>query len=96
MRKRFLKLTKFPIMVVFGDNIPRDADKLDTRGAIRQRCLLWRDTVNKHGGNAQVLDLPDVGISGNTHYVFCGYECESGRRSNVTMAEEPGTGQLKP
>jgi hypothetical protein len=32
--------------------------------------LLWRDTVNKHGGNAQVLDLPDVGILGNTHYVF--------------------------
>ena len=31
MRKRFLKLIKFPIMVVFGDNIPRDADKLDTR-----------------------------------------------------------------
>jgi pimeloyl-ACP methyl ester carboxylesterase len=66
----FLKLTKFPILVVFGDNIPRDADKLDVRGALRTRCLLWRDTVNKHGGNAQVLDLPDVGILGNTHYVF--------------------------
>jgi pimeloyl-ACP methyl ester carboxylesterase len=66
----FLKLTKFPILVVFGDNIPRDPAKLDVRGALRTRCLLWRDTVNKHGGNAQVLDLPDVGILGNTHYVF--------------------------
>jgi hypothetical protein len=66
--EEFLKLTKFPILVVFGDNIPRLPDGLDVRGAIRQRCILWSERINNHGGNATVLDLPDVGVHGNTHY----------------------------
>lgn len=28
------------------------------------------DTVNKHGGKAELVHLPKVGIKGNTHFLF--------------------------
>jgi len=31
---------------------------------------LWRDTVNRHGGNVTVVHLPEIGIRGNTHFPF--------------------------
>jgi pimeloyl-ACP methyl ester carboxylesterase len=68
--QEFLKLTKFPILVVFGDYIPAEDEPLDGRGALRARCLIWAETINNHGGNAKVLTLPDVGVYGNTHYPF--------------------------
>jgi hypothetical protein len=30
----------------------------------------WRDVVNKHGGDVQVIHLPEIGIKGNTHFPF--------------------------
>ena len=29
---------------------------------------LWVDAINKHGGDAQLVHLPKVGIHGNTHF----------------------------
>jgi len=31
---------------------------------------LWRDTVNKHGGDVTLVHLPEIGIRGNTHFAF--------------------------
>jgi hypothetical protein len=31
---------------------------------------LWAATVNKHGGDATVIHLPEVGVHGNTHFPF--------------------------
>ncbi len=31
---------------------------------------LWAATVNKHGGDATVVHLPEIGIFGNTHFPF--------------------------
>lgn len=31
---------------------------------------LWAETVNKYGGNAAVVSLPDLGLHGNTHFPF--------------------------
>jgi hypothetical protein len=31
---------------------------------------VWRDTVNKHGGDVTVVHLPEIGIRGNTHFPF--------------------------
>jgi hypothetical protein len=31
---------------------------------------LWVQAVNRHGGDAQVICLPDVGLRGNTHFPF--------------------------
>ena len=29
-----------------------------------------RDAINRHGGDASVLHLPEIGIFGNTHFSF--------------------------
>jgi len=69
----FLKLTRIPIQVVFGDNIPTapttPANLDQWRTAIAQ-ARLFVATVNRHGGDAQLLHLPEIEIFGNTHFAF--------------------------
>ena len=31
---------------------------------------LWAEAVNKHGGDVTVMHLPEIGIRGNTHFLF--------------------------
>ncbi len=31
---------------------------------------LWRDAVNRHGGDVTLVYLPEIGIRGNTHFPF--------------------------
>jgi hypothetical protein len=31
---------------------------------------LWRDAVNRHGGDVTLVHLPEIGIKGNTHFPF--------------------------
>ena len=31
---------------------------------------LWAAAVNRHGGDATVVHLPEIGIKGNTHFPF--------------------------
>jgi hypothetical protein len=63
----FMKLTKFPIQMVFGDNTnvgrPFWAEAIKMSGTF---C----DIVNRHGGDCEVLLLPDAGLRGNTHIAF--------------------------
>ncbi|MBR6636948.1 MAG: hypothetical protein IKK97_05800 [Phascolarctobacterium sp.] len=40
----------------------------------------WVEVVNKYGGDAQVVHLPEVGIKGNTHFPFSDL-------NNVTIAK---------
>ncbi|WP_228432068.1 alpha/beta hydrolase [Chryseobacterium shigense] len=69
----FMKLTKIPIIIYYGDHIP---DQPSTNpGQEQWRAFLevarkWAETVNKHGGDATVVHLPKVGIKGNTHFPF--------------------------
>ena len=69
----FIKLTKIPIIIYYGDFIP---DKLiDNPGqdgwrARLEMAKLWRDAINKHGGDVTVVHLPEIGIKGNTHFPF--------------------------
>jgi hypothetical protein len=30
----------------------------------------WRDTVDAHGGDVTLVYLPDIGVTGNTHFPF--------------------------
>jgi hypothetical protein len=69
----FIKLTKIPIIIYYGDNIPEQPS--DNPGADGWRvrlamARLWRDAVNKYGGDVTVVHLPEVGIKGNTHFPF--------------------------
>jgi hypothetical protein len=64
--EEFKKLTKFPIQIVWGDNV----DKSATYPQRLAHSKLFAQLINKYGGNAQVLMLPDAGLKGNTHIPF--------------------------
>ena len=63
---QFLKLTRFPIQVVWGDNVEKSA----TYRARLAESRRFVEIVNKYGGQAEVLVLPDAGLKGNTHLPF--------------------------
>lgn len=69
----FMKLTRIPIIVFYGDNIPEQPMANPGQDSWRIRmemARLWRDAVNRHGGDVTVVHLPQVGIRGNTHFPF--------------------------
>jgi len=69
----FILLTKIPIVIYYGDNIPEkpmDNPGQDGWRARLEMARLWRDCVNKHGGDVAVVHLPEAGIKGNTHFPF--------------------------
>ena len=71
--EEFLKLTKIPIIIYYGDNIPVNPDPNPGTDGWRARlemAKLWRDTVNEDGGDVTLVHLPEIGIKGNTHFPF--------------------------
>lgn len=68
---QFMALTRIPILLLYGDNIPAqrlDLPAQDSWRARLQMAGLWRDAVNRHGGDVTLLHLPEIGIQGNTHF----------------------------
>jgi hypothetical protein len=71
--EEFKKLTKIPIIIYYGDFIPKEPNANPGQDGWRVRlemARLWRDCVNKHGGDVTVIHLPEIGIKGNTHFPF--------------------------
>lgn len=71
--EQFMALTKIPIVIYFGDNIPAEPSPNPGQDNWRVRLAmarLWRDAVNRHGGDVTVVHLPELGIRGNTHFPF--------------------------
>jgi hypothetical protein len=69
----FMKLTKIPIIIYYGDFIPEKPMNNPGQDGWRARlemARLWRDAVNRHGGDVTVVHLPEIGIKGNTHFPF--------------------------
>lgn len=69
----FLRLTKIPIVIYFGDNIPEQPTSHPGEDNWRVRLAmarLWRDAVNRYGGDVTLVHLPEIGIHGNTHFAF--------------------------
>ncbi len=69
----FAKLTRIPIVVYYGDNIPSEPSKHFGEDNWRVRLAMarrWTEALNRHGGNATLVHLPDLGIRGNTHFPF--------------------------
>ena len=70
---QFMQLTKIPIVVYFGDNIPEQPTANPGQDNWRVRLAmarLWRDVINRRGGDITLVHLPDIGIRGNTHFPF--------------------------
>ena len=69
----FMKLTKIPIIIYYGDYIPAQPSANPGQDQWRVRldmARLWRDAVNRRGGDVTVVHLPETGIRGNTHFPF--------------------------
>jgi hypothetical protein len=67
----FMQLTRIPIIVYYGDNIPEQPGSNPAQEqwrVFRATARAWRDAVNRHGGDVTLVDLPAIGIRGNTHF----------------------------
>ena len=70
---QFMQLTKIPIIVYFGDNIPEQPSANPGQDNWRVRLAmarLWRDAINRRDGDVTLVHLPAMGIRGNTHFPF--------------------------
>ena len=80
----FNKLTKIPIVIYYGDNIadkPTEVWNKDHWRSGLEMARLWAATINRHGGDATVIHLPEIGIKGNTHFPFSDL-------NNIEVADE--------
>lgn len=69
----FKKLTRMPIVVIFGDNIAKTPSNNFNSEVWRTSSLRGKqfvEAVNRYGGDARIVFLPDLGIKGNTHIPF--------------------------
>jgi pimeloyl-ACP methyl ester carboxylesterase len=81
--EEFERLTKMPICIYYGDFIPWEASTdwpQDHWRARREMAVLFAECINRHGGNAKVISLPDAGITGNSHFLFL-------EKNNTEIAE---------
>ena len=78
----FMKLTKFPIVIYYGDFIPKTPTTHPHNDYWRAASMMadaFAAAVNRHGGDARVVHLPDLGIKGNSHFPFA-------EKTNVEVA----------
>jgi len=71
--EEFLKLTRMPIVIYYGDFIPSTPTANPGQDQWRVRvdmARLWAKAVNARGGDVTVVHLPEVGVTGNTHFPF--------------------------
>jgi pimeloyl-ACP methyl ester carboxylesterase len=71
--QEFRQLTKIPIILYYGDFIPGDPSPNPGQDSWRVRlemARLWKEAVNRHGGDVTLVHLPEIGIKGNTHFPF--------------------------
>ena len=59
-------LKDIPVLMVYGDNIEQDA----RWPAIRKTGTDFGDTIRAAGGSVDVVNLPTVGIKGNSHMMM--------------------------
>ena len=71
--EEFLPLTKIPIIIFYGDFVPEEPNSFFGQDMWRVRRYMARefvDCINRHGGDAKFVSLPDIGIHGNTHLMM--------------------------
>ncbi|EFO2206046.1 hypothetical protein DP036_00090 [Escherichia coli O2] len=69
----FLKLTRIPIVIYYGDFIAEKPDTAVGPDKWRSEYEMAKQfvmTVNRHGGDATLVHLPDIGIKGNSHFLM--------------------------
>lgn len=66
----FMKYTKIPIIVYYGDNLPETDERPELYEWTRRLHLMrkWAKMLNELGGDVTVIHLPEAGLYGNTHF----------------------------
>lgn len=70
--KKFLD-AKIPMVIIFGDRIdngPEDIKSTAFWKGVRDQALDFAEHYNADGGHAEVWNLPKLGITGNSHFLF--------------------------
>ncbi|WP_222705834.1 MULTISPECIES: hypothetical protein [unclassified Lactococcus] len=68
-----MKLTKIPIIIYYGDNIPTEPTDIQGMDNWRTRLAMAKcfvDKINEKGGDATLVHLPEIGSAGNTHFIM--------------------------
>lgn len=73
--ENFLKLTKIPTVIYFGDNIPKGDTPVANWGQDNWRvrwnlAKKWEAVMRSYGADVSVVSLPDIGIKGSTHFMM--------------------------
>lgn len=68
----FLKLTRIPIVLYYGDHIKLGSANVgeDKWGTEFEMAKQFAAAINRHGGKAEIVHLPDIGIKGNSHFLM--------------------------
>lgn len=64
---------KIPIAIYFGDYIdngPQDIQSTNFWKSVRDGALEFAEQYNADGGDCTVIDLPKIGMTGNSHFMF--------------------------
>ncbi|MDE7278376.1 MAG: hypothetical protein K2N26_01445 [Oscillospiraceae bacterium] len=64
---------KIPIVIYFGDYIDNGPDDIASTGfwrMVRDGAVAFAEQYNADGGDAAVVNLPYIGITGNSHFMF--------------------------
>ena len=64
---------KIPIAIYFGDYIDNGPEESMATGlwrGVRERARAFAEQFNADGGDCMVVNLPDEGITGNSHFLF--------------------------
>jgi pimeloyl-ACP methyl ester carboxylesterase len=65
-RNKVASIKNTPVLVVYGD----DAKDHPRWSKIRQGGIDYAGALKAAGGNIDIVDLPDVGIKGNSHMIM--------------------------
>jgi pimeloyl-ACP methyl ester carboxylesterase len=65
-RNKVNAIKQTPVLMIYGDN----ARGHPRWGTIRQRGVDYTHVLKAAGGSVDVIDLPDIGIKGNSHMVM--------------------------
>ena len=68
-----MELTNKPIVIFFGDSIPESNATTIGGSNWEVRLKMGREfvaAINRHGGDATVVLLPEIGIKCNNHFLM--------------------------
>ncbi|RXF67104.1 hypothetical protein [Hansschlegelia zhihuaiae] len=76
VERTFSVSAECPIQIIWGDYIPEKLNPINvgprlTLDSRRRNVLvakLFAKAINRHGGDAEILNLREIGIRGNTHW----------------------------